>query len=144
MLTLPDYTLDQVLFDGPDITIYRGRRRDGLPVAIKTPRSEHPSPRQLAMLRHEHLLTRDLDVPGVVRSYGLEKVGWSAALILEDFGGRPLSDLRLEGSLDLKRALGIAISIAETLGEIHGRRVIHKDIKPQNILVNPDTGWVKL
>jgi serine/threonine protein kinase len=64
-------------------------------------------------------------------------------LILEDPGGEPLDRL-LGQPMELDRFLRFAIRLAAALGKLHERRIIHKDIKPANILVGSTTGGVWL
>jgi len=141
----PPYELLQVLYEARDLAIYRGRRKaDGAPVLLKLLRAGGLDNRQLARLRHEHLVTRDLDMPCVLRTLGIEQVGSATALVLEDFEGQPLSDFLRQARPDLRTTLRIAAAIAGAIGAIHARHVIHKDIKPHNILVDPATGALKL
>jgi predicted ATPase/GAF domain-containing protein/anti-anti-sigma regulatory factor len=79
---------------------------------------------------------RTLDLPGVARVHSLEENGGRAALIMEDTGARSLNHLLGAGPMDPRAALSTGVSLARTLGEIHKRRVIHKDIKPHNVLVH--------
>lgn len=145
MVPSAPYELLQVLYEVRDLAVYRGRRKiDGAPVRLKLLRAGGLDHRQLARLRHEHLVTRDLDVPCVLRALGIEQVGSATALVMEDFEGQPLSDLVRQGRPDLRTTLRIAAAIAGAIGEIHARHVIHKDIKPHNILVDPATGALKL
>ncbi|MRG92121.1 AAA family ATPase [Polyangium spumosum] len=145
MNDLPQYELGPILHEGPEILVRRARRlSDGASVTLKMPRSEAPDVRQIARIRHEWLITRDLDVPGVARVLGLEKAGASVALVLEHFEGRPLADWLEEGRPDLRATLRIGITLADTLSAVHGRGLIHKDVKPQNILVDPATLAVAL
>ncbi len=61
---------------------------------------------------------------------------------MEDCGGVSLD--KISKDMDLSSFLKIAIRIAEALEEIHKINIIHKDIKPSNIIVNPQSGEVKL
>ena len=65
------------------------------------------------------------------------------ALVLEDFDGVSLKSL-LGRPMPPESFLPIATSIADALAEIHQAGVIHKDIKPDNILVHPGTSAVKI
>jgi PAS domain S-box-containing protein len=65
-------------------------------------------------------------------------------MVLEDFGGESLHRLGLAGTLDLASVLKLAIAVAEILGQIHQRYIMHKDVNPSNIVLNPATGQVKL
>ncbi|HTX54615.1 MAG TPA: AAA family ATPase, partial [Candidatus Baltobacteraceae bacterium] len=64
-------------------------------------------------------------------------------LVLEDPGGEPLERL-IDGPMEITQCLRIAVGLATALGQVHKRGVIHKDLKPQNVLVNPVTGQVWL
>ena len=64
-------------------------------------------------------------------------------LILEDPGGEPLDRL-LGQPMELNRFLRFAVGLAAALGKLHKRGLIHKDIKPANILVNSATGAIRL
>ena len=64
-------------------------------------------------------------------------------LILEDPGGEPLDRL-LGQPMELGRFLGFAVSLAAALGKLHQQGLIHKDIKPANILANSATGAIRL
>ena len=60
-------------------------------------------------------------------------------LVLKDPGGEPL-DLLLGAPMEVGHFLRLATRIAMALGKLHQRRLVHKDIKPANILVNSATG----
>lgn len=139
MNQLPDgYTLSEPIHEGKNTILYRARRTDDdAKVIVKILKSEHPTPREAAKLRHEFAIMRTLDLPGVARAHALEEHGARAALIMEDTGARSLNHLLRAGPMDPRTALSIGVSLARTLGEIHKRRVIHKDIKPHNVLVHP-------
>ncbi|AGP35590.1 AAA family ATPase [Sorangium cellulosum] len=145
MLILQDYTATEKIYEGITSVLYRGHRNaDRLPVAVKLLKSEYPDPRELAKIRHEHALMRDLRVPGIPVVIEVGKHGNGLALIMEDSGGRSLSDMMRSQRLSLASALRIAASVADIIDSVHQRHVIHKDIKPHNILVDPETMQVKL
>jgi predicted ATPase/GAF domain-containing protein/tRNA A-37 threonylcarbamoyl transferase component Bud32 len=141
LLDLPGYTLAIRAYEGSETVLYRGRREaDGAPVAVKVKRNEYPTARELARLRREFAILEDLGgLPGVVRAYSLEKCGRGLALVMEDLGAVSLDDLRKARTLDVEGTLKIAVSLADTLGELHQRSVIHKDIKPHNIMIDEAT-----
>src|SRR4051812_24598977 len=112
MQSLLHYTLTEPLHLGGAHILHRGyRNADRAPVTVKLLKSEYPTQREIARLRHEYVISREIDAPGVVKAYALEKVGHGLALILEDFGGRPLDELLRAGGLELGAALEIASSL---------------------------------
>jgi predicted ATPase/signal transduction histidine kinase/CheY-like chemotaxis protein len=83
-------------------------------------------------------------LPGVILVYGLEHIQQRWTMVLEDFGGDSLALLNLAGQLDMVDFLTLAIDIADILGRIHQQHIIHKDINPSNIVLNPGTKQVKI
>ena len=121
-----------------NLLFHATREVDRLPVIIKTPRTEYPGPRERARYQREyHLLQRLRGTAGVLASHGLEMIQERPLLLLEDVGGTALSE-RTGQPLEPALLLSIAISLSATLAEVHRRGVIHKDIKPANILSSPD------
>ncbi|XXX79566.1 AAA family ATPase [Sorangium sp. So ce134] len=138
------YAIIAVLCEGSDTLLYRGvREDDGLPVVLKVLRRDHASPRALERLRHEYEVARAIDATAVVKPYALVMLGDQPALVLEDFGGVSLDRL-LEGPMPLERFFPLAVRLVEALAGLHRHDVVHKDIKPQNLLLNPTTGEVKI
>jgi predicted ATPase/signal transduction histidine kinase len=124
------------LYVGRAATVYRARaRRSGASVVLKMPK---PGARNLARLRHEYTILKDLDLPGVIRARGLEEQGSEVALVLDDLGGETLAARLARGPVQLPEALSIAVELADTLGQIHQRCIMHKDINPHSLLL--DTG----
>ncbi|MGK3960724.1 AAA family ATPase [Sorangium sp. So ce118] len=138
------YLVLEVLHTGADTILYRAQREeDGRPVVLKVLRRDHASPRALGRLHHEHEVARALDTSAVVKPGAIEAFGDQVALVLEDFGGRSLDQLQ-GGPMPLERFFPLALRLAAALAELHRHHVIHKDIKPQNLLYNPATGEVKI
>jgi predicted ATPase/GAF domain-containing protein/ABC-type transporter Mla MlaB component len=144
MMRLAGYDIVETLHENIETVIYGGLSvTDARPVILKCSRSEYPTPRVLARLQHEYGLLRGLDLPGLIKTHGLIRHGNGLALLLEDFGGHAL-DRITEPRLDLEAVLQIAISVAGTLEMLHSQPILHKDVKPHNILLNPTTRQVKL
>ena len=140
------YTLEP-LREGADFTLYRGRQHGNpspvLAVALAAER------RRLKVSGGSSTNTRSHpnSIPrGQPSLWRLTRHEGRTILVLTDPGGEPL-DLVLERDqgqpLDLTRVLRIAIGLAAALGQVHRRGLIHKDIKPANVLVD-DAGKVWL
>lgn len=145
MLKLPGYVCKTTIQDGPHHTLYLGiRKEDQKEVVLKTIHAEHPSLKDMPVLKHEYSVLQKLfTLPGVVHCYGFEE-GLKPVLILEALSGQSLGTLLNAGLLPLEKTLKIAINLAETLSALHSKGVMHKDIKPSNIIIEPDTLSVKL
>ena len=133
--------------EGADFTLYRGRQRGNpSPVLAIALTAEQPSPQSLRRLEHEYSLVVELDPAWAVKPLALTRHEGRTILVLKDPGGEPL-DLVLERDqgrpLDLPRVLHIAVGLAAALGQVHRRGLIHKDIKPANVLVDAaDNVWL--
>jgi serine/threonine protein kinase len=135
----------QVLWEDAERVFCRGKSRgdDATSVLAVLPPVEHPEPAVLDRLAHEYELTDELDAAWAARP--LEFVGeqGQAILILQDPGGDPLD--RLIGSpMELEVFLRLAVALSVALGRLHRRGLVHKDIKPTNILVNASADQVWL
>ena len=164
MTELLGYQITEQLYVGSRTLVYRGlREHDRHPVVIKLLQNSFPSFNELVQFRNqyaimrciadadaENLLPSSLTSSSIVRPIALEPYQNAYALVMEDFGGISLKQfLRQEGSfgrnpLALSQFFGIAIQIAEALDELYRHRVIHKDIKPANILIHLETHQIKL
>lgn len=117
---------------------------DAVPVILKTIASEYPSKTDIARLAHEYELLNGLKLSGVVAAYGLEEFQGKPILVLEDFGGRDLTFYLQNQTLSIAEILQIGCQVVQALGELHEQHIIHKDIKPQNVIFDPKTKQLKL
>ena len=113
------------------------------PALFVAPVAEYPSRSSLDRLQHEYDLKEELDAAWAVRPLQLVRESARTILVLQDPGGAPLERL-LGAPMEVGRFLGLAIGIAVALGKLHQRGLVHKDIKPANILANDATGAVHL
>ncbi|MEG4344555.1 AAA family ATPase [Microcoleus sp. A003_D6] len=140
-----NYKLIEKLNEGLNTVVYRAeRRKDRTAVIIKILRAQYPTLEEIMQLRHEYEISRHLNLEGIVKSYGLENSRNGLALILEDSRGEALKNFLNGRRLELKESLEIAIQLADTLGKLHDNKIIHKDIKPTNIIITPATLQVKI
>ena len=96
----------------------------------------------LERLLREATLASALNHPNIVTIYETGTVGSDRYIAMELVEGRTLRQLASEG-LPLERTVGIARQIAEALAVAHGALIVHRDIKPDNVMIRPD-GYVKL
>ncbi|TAG63462.1 MAG: GAF domain-containing protein [Oscillatoriales cyanobacterium] len=143
-LTLPGYKITTSISDGFNTSVYRGiRQSDEQPVIIKILKAEFPTLEQITRLKNEYKITQHLHADSIVTYYSLETYQNRLALISEDFGGNSLGQI-ISKKLDLTAFLNIGIQLASALNSLHQNGIIHKDIKPSNIIINLETGIVKI
>src|SRR5258708_9448805 len=135
------------LRDSGELALYRGHA-PGEPasVLIVAPVAERQSPQSLRQREHECSLAADADPAWAARPLEVTRRDGRTMLILTDPGGEPLDRVlgRREGQpLELARVLRIAIGLATALGGVHRRGLVHKDVKPANVLVDDaDHVWL--
>jgi protein kinase len=140
MNQLAGYWVKELIYEGTRTLVYRGvDRQNSLPVILKKLRKEDPTFNELLQFRHQYVITKNLDVPGIVKPLNLEKDGNGYVLVMEDVGGISLSQYYRERSLSLEEFFPVAIALGKILSNLYQYRIIHKDIKPSNILINPET-----
>ncbi|QFS48617.1 AAA family ATPase [Nostoc sphaeroides] len=144
MIALPGFQIVTLLKAGVKAVIYRGIRvKDQCPVIIKGLRKEQCTPNNIEQLKHEYAIAQRLNTAAVVKAYALEMHQGIPYLIMEDFEARSLDQL-LDQFQQPVPFLKIAIEITSKLAQIHTHHIVHKDIKPQNILINLETNQVKI
>ena len=146
MTECSEYVLETLAESG-ERTLYRGRLHGNpLPVLVVALASERPSPQGLRRIEHEYSLRTELDPAWAARPLEVTRHDGRTMLVLMDLGGEPLDRIldRGEGQpIELTRFLRIAIGLTTAVGQVHRHGLIHKDIKPANVLVD-DAGNVRL
>ena len=165
LLTIPGYRIIEQIYNGSRTKVYRGLSESNQKVIIKLLLSEYPTFSELVQLRNQYTITKNLDLRGIVKPIALLNYRNAFALVMEDVGGVSLAEYtanaeaknlgdRLSNNsevssphtspLPLDEFMPIAIQIVQTIEGLYHNRIIHKDIKPQNIIIHPKTKEVKL
>jgi serine/threonine protein kinase len=138
--------LETVLEDG-EFVLYRSAgavyATPARSVLVVMPRSDHPRPQAVRMLEHEHSFRDELEPAWALRSLALTTFEGRAALVLEDPGGELLVQ-RAGTPMDVADVLRVGAGVAAALRQLHGRGLIHKDIKPANVMTDWGAGQVWL
>ncbi|WP_036479422.1 AAA family ATPase [Myxosarcina sp. GI1] len=148
-IALPDISVKTKIYESVNSLVYRAvRRADNTAVVLKVLKQNYPTSAELIRYKQEYEITRSLDLEGVIEAYNQQDYQRTLVIILEDFGGESLYKLRefkeISCPMPLAEFLRLAIAITEILGKIHAANVIHKDINPSNIVLNPRTGIIKI
>jgi predicted ATPase/signal transduction histidine kinase/tRNA A-37 threonylcarbamoyl transferase component Bud32 len=152
MKTLLGYKVRELVYEGTKTLVYRGQREsDSKPVILKLLKREFPSLQELALFRHQYAITQTHDLPGIVKPCSLENYQNGYLLVMEDYGGISLQQWREQqieigedDRLSIADFLTIALQVTQILDGLHHNWIVHKDIKPANILIHPHTKQVKL
>lgn len=143
---LPGYTINEKISETMQSTVFKGiRESDNLKIIIKVLKTEFSTPAERARFKQEYDIIRSLDYYGIIKTLDvIYSTSMEIALILEDFDGISLKDHLKTNSFALREFLEYAIRISETIGYLHKNNIVHKDIKPGNILINTVKKIIKL
>ena len=145
MISISGYKVIEKIYDGLETGVYRAQPDfEENTVILKILKAKYPTLEEITQLRHEYEISRNLNLAGIIKSYKLENYQNGLLLVMEDLGGQDLKKYLDNFQLELKEFLQIALQITDALSALHENHIIHKDIKPQNIIINPATKQVKI
>ena len=135
--------LEKLLGQGGFAWVFVGREADGTPVAVKVLKPRYAGDRQFEQrFRHESETASRLDHPNIVRIRSIaregEQVYFTMDLCADSLGAR----LTREGPLPEPDTLRLARDVGQALSFAHAQGVIHRDLKPDNVLIRSDGGAV--
>jgi predicted ATPase/HPt (histidine-containing phosphotransfer) domain-containing protein len=133
---IPGYVFDHRLYEGSATVVYAGlREADRAPVVGKLVTGG------MRDLREEFSFIERVAGPGIVEALGLFDSSDGPVLVMRRFGSENLGQALARGPLSTARTLHVARQLAEALAHLHGKRTLHRDVKPANILYdrNDDT-----
>lgn len=138
------YEIRSVLGTGGSASVYAAWDRDlRRLVALKALRADRMSESALKRFRREVAVARDADSPRLVRVYDVGEAGETVFLTMELVEGESLRERLGAGPLETAEALRIAGEVLRALADLHRLGIVHRDVKPGNILLGRD-GVVKL
>jgi predicted ATPase/class 3 adenylate cyclase len=145
MLFVEGFKFRQRIYESAGSLVLRAfRESDTLPVVIKLLKSDYPTTSELTHYRQEFEITQSLSHPGIIRTYELRRHNKSLVIVFEDFGGMSIESLLRDRPMSLDEFFDSAMQVTAAAEHIHRNSIIHKDITPQNLVINPATGEVKI
>ena len=135
------FELDYLIGEGGVGRVYKGLdTQSGEPVAIKALRPEVilDAPDLVERFRREGEVLRELNHPNIVKVLATLEEAGRHYIIMEYVAGSLADLLRNQPQLSLERALGVGLEVADALARAHHLNIIHRDIKPGNILLAED------
>jgi len=146
MLKLRGYESLQEIYASSRTIVYRAHhRKDDRNVILKTVHENRLSGKESLLLQHEYELLQGKQLEGVIQCYGMEKteVG-QPVLVLEDIDGLSFKEYLAEKPLGIQSFLDIALQMAKAINSLHDFHIIHKDLKPSNVVIHPETHKAKV
>ena len=141
----PDFEINETLYEGPRSVLLRARwRSHNRTVVLKTCRALMPTAADVTRLQHERERLAALSSPRVVKVEEIVVHEGRPFLVLEDFGGTSLDRVMRQRRLDADDAVRVALGVADVLRELLRLRVLHGDLNPSHLIVNVNTGALKI
>lgn len=145
---IPGYRVVETLFTSGRTRIDRAiRESDETSVILKQLEEEFPEPGQLSRFSFSYDVLSKFDHPNIIKPLEWIKGDKKPVMVLEDNNSIDLLKYLktfTDNRLPAETFLNIAVQLADALSVIHHAQVIHKDLHPGNVLVNPDTGHVQI
>src|SRR3990167_3308536 len=146
MLTLEGYTIKELSQQSGQFSLYKGiRNADEMPVVLKVCQSDRSAAlSDIVAIQHEYEILKHLNLSSVIKVYDLIKTHDRLVLVLEDIGGTSLQQYLSNGPVSLSDFFKLTLQLVDAIGELHLQNITHKDINPNNILINTENLTIKL
>ena len=139
------YQILEQLYAGNHSLIYRAQKPEAEDtVILKVLNTDYPSDTQIARFQHEYNIMQTLNSPLIPKAYAWIKEQNRVGMALQDIGAVGSIGQEFRSVHKLDWALDIAVQVANALLTLNKAHIVHKDIKPLNIVYNPDTELVQL
>ncbi len=137
------YKILETIYQSQRVRVARAiRDLDGKAVVLKSLNGDFPSLRDTTRFKYEFELSERAFGTGIVPVFDLHREGNGLILVMEDVGGIPLLDYWNSTPKTLSIFLNLSVQMTPLLGTLHEKGILHKDIKPANLLVQKETGRV--
>ncbi len=139
------FKLTEKIGKGSMGVVYRGQDMEfGRVLAIKVLSADMAAEDELvARLRREAHAAAELEHPNIIQVYDYGESGGHLFMAMELLDGRDLTDLIRDGQLSMSHKIAIMHEVCDAMAYVHERELVHRDLKPGNIHVQPD-GHIKI
>jgi serine/threonine protein kinase len=142
---MKDYVIIKTLYESNSTTVYRAKNKNGNSVIIKTLSSQNRNKKYFFQLKKEFQILKMFDHPHIIQAIELIEEEKKIYLVEEDIFGLPINEiLKQEKFFNLDEFLELAIYIVKAIDTLHSSGIIHKDIKPHNIIYNREKKFLKI
>lgn len=146
--SVSDFARQTILHTGKQVQVTRAvRLKDQLPVVLKALLPQAQTPSAVARMRYEYRVLMQVQSaahPQLPAPVGLVEEHTTVAIAMEDVGGTSVRSLLIPQRLELSTALHVGLQVAQAVGHLHRRQVMHRDINPNNVIFNPQDRRVQL
>jgi histidine kinase len=144
-MPLTGYAIGERLYSGDVTQVVRATRAsDGKKVVLKYPTSAHPSLGEIARYRREQDLLAIAPADVVVPLVELASIDDRHVLVSEDTSSITLLDYFEQRPAPIDSLLRVAVALANALAKLHAAGIVHKDVNPSNVVIQPTTGELRL
>jgi len=141
---LTGFEITSQIYHGKRSRVYKAiRKSDRRKIIIKTHIDSHLLESDERKLQHEFNAASKLNNPFVIKYIDMINIDDKTALIMEDINGTSLLEQIPTEGFDIETFLQISIMLASGLASIHSKGIVHKDVKPDNIIYNNSTNELK-
>ena len=146
MQEISGYKINNQIYENNKTIFYKAvREKDKFPVILKILKKDYSSQEDLTKFKNEYeILNKIRNLSGVIKCHELLEYKNSLIIVMENFNDESLNKIIKKDIINLKSFLELAIDIAVTIGNIHKQQIIHKDIKPYNIVADTKTNRIKI
>ncbi len=145
MIAIKGFKIKEKILAKRNQSFYLANRdSDNKNVFLKVVESQDFDSTDIIGLRREYNISKNLVHPGIVNGLGLIEFHGGSALVMDEFEGMSLQKMLVNQKIPFRDFLIIGIQLCEALGYLHSQGIIHKDIKPSNILINPKDLSIKI
>ena len=143
-MQISNFTVKEQIYESSKVKLFRATDPNQKPFVLKVLNKEYPSKQEISILQREFDILQRVQSKNVIGVFNLLNFQNQYLLILEDIQGESLAKILENQTLHYKDFLELAIPIVNGIKDIHSKNIIHKDIKPHNIIYNSKTGTLKL